>query len=114
MSAEDTNSEEPRPFATFLMEHAKGRSHDELSAALRDLVLAVEETGKAGKLSYTVTVKPQPKVEGAVLVGDDIKSTLPQLDRPASIFFATDAGDLVRNDPRQRSIFDDIEETTQP
>lgn len=107
-------TDQPRPFATFLMEHAKGMSHDDLSQALRDLVLKVEETGKAGTLTYKLTIKPQPKVEGAVLIADSIKSSLPEMDRPESIFFATDTGDLVRNDPRQTSIFDTNEEYTRP
>lgn len=97
--------DKPRDFALFLMEHARGRSHDELSHALRALVQAVTETGKPGKLTYTVTIKPQRKVEGAVLVADSIKSTLPEYDRAESIFFATDSGDLTRTDPRQTELF---------
>lgn len=100
-----TDAGRPRDFALFLMEHARGRSHDELSAALRALVLAVAETGKSGKLTYTVTIKPQRKVEGAVLVADSIKSTLPEFDRAESIFFTTDAGDLSRTDPHQTELF---------
>lgn len=96
---------EPRDFAVFLMEHAKGRSHAELSVALRALAVAVAETGKPGKLTYTVTLKPQPKVEGAVLVADAIKSSLPEFDRPESIFFTTETGDLTRTDPRQSALF---------
>lgn len=95
----------PRDFAVFLMEHARGRSHDELSAALRALVLAVSETGKPGSLTYSVKIKPQAKVEGAVLIADSIKSSLPEFDRPESIFFATDQGDLTRTDPRQSALF---------
>jgi hypothetical protein len=95
----------PRDFALFLMEHNRGRSHDELSHALRALVLAVAETGKPGKLTYTVTIRPQRKVEGAVLVADAIKASLPEFDRAESIFFATDAGDLTRTDPRQTELF---------
>ena len=100
--------DKPRDFALFLLEHARGRSHDELSAALRSLVLAVAETGKPGKLTYTLSIRPQAKVEGAVLIADTIKSTLPEFDRPESIFFATDSGDLTRSDPRQASLFGDL------
>lgn len=96
----------PRDFALFLMEHARGRSHDELSAALRALVLAVAETGKPGKLTYTLTIRPQAKVEGAVLIADTIKSSLPEFDRPESIFFATASGDLTRTDPHQAALFE--------
>jgi hypothetical protein len=98
----------PRDFALFLMEHAKGRSHDDLSAALRALVLAVSETGKPGRLTYTLTIRPQSNVEGAVLIADTIKTSVPEFDRPESIFFATDSGDLSRSDPRQASLFGDL------
>jgi hypothetical protein len=101
-------ADKPRDFALFLMEHAKGRSHDELSMALRALVLAVAETGKPGKLTYTVTIRPQAKVEGAVLIADAIKVALPELDRAESIFFTTESGDLSRTDPHQASLFGDL------
>jgi hypothetical protein len=102
------SADRPRDFAVFLMEHAKGRSHDDLSAALRSLVLAVAETGKPGKLIYTLTIRPQSNVEGAVVIADTIKLTEPVLDRPESIFFASESGDLSRTDPRQSSLFGDL------
>lgn len=98
----------PRDFALFLMEHAKGRSHDDLSAALRAVVLAVSETGKPGKLTYTLTIRPQSNVEGAVLIADAIKTSVPEFDRAESIFFATESGDLTRSDPRQTTLFGDF------
>lgn len=97
----------PRDFAAFLMDHRRGRTHEELSAALRDLVLSVEDTRKAGTITYTLTIKPQERTPGAVMVADKIKCSLPEHDRSESIFFATETGELVRNDPRQRSLFDE-------
>lgn len=104
------NTTNTRDFAAFLMDHARGRTHDELTAALRDVVLAVEETGKVGRITYTLTIRPQERVDGAVVVSDDVKVNIPTLDRPQSVFFATQKGDLVRNDPRQPSMFDPIKE----
>ncbi|WP_394360702.1 hypothetical protein [Amycolatopsis sp. SB7-3] len=104
----DTKAEEkaePRDFAAFLMEHRRGKSHAELSEALRDLVLAVEETRKVGRITYTLTIKPQERTRGAVMVADQIKCSLPEHERSESIFFATDTGELIRNDPRQTALF---------
>lgn len=98
---------EPRDFAAFLMEHRRGKTHTELSEALRDLVVAVEDTRKAGKLTYTLTIKPQERTPGAVMVADQIKCTLPEHERSESIFFATESGELIRNDPRQTALFTD-------
>ena len=95
---------EPKPFATFLLEHARGRSHDELSRVLRDLLVAIEDTGKGGSITYTLTIKPETRADHAVLVTDEIKSTTPTLDRPASIFFVDGQYALVRNDPRQLTL----------
>lgn len=95
---------EPKPFATFLLEHARGRSHDELSRKLRDLLEAIEQTGKGGSISYKVSIKPETRADGAVLVTDEIKVSTPSLDRPASIFFVDDGYRLVRNDPRQLTL----------
>lgn len=90
-------------FAAFLAQHQRGRTDRELSEKLRELVEAVEETGKGGSITYTLTIKPQAQTEHTVLVTDEVKTKLPQLDRPASIFFADEAYRLVRNDPRQLS-----------
>lgn len=99
----DDEHDERQSFAAFLCQHARGRSERELSDRLRELVEAVEETGKAGSISYTVTIKPQGNADHAVLVSDQVKTKLPELDRPASIFFADERYRLVRSDPRQLS-----------
>lgn len=101
--AEETT--EPRDFAAFLMEHRRGKSHAELSEALRDLVVAVEETRKVGRITYTLTIRPQERTPGAVMVADQIKCSMPEHDRSESIFFATESGELIRNDPRQTTLF---------
>lgn len=94
---------EPQSFASFLCTHARGRSERELSQKLQELVEAVEESGRAGSITYTLNVKPEPKAEHAMLVSDSIKVKKPELDRPASIFFADEQYRLVRTDPRQLS-----------
>lgn len=98
------SDERVRPFADFLREQAGGRTHDELSVALRDLVSAVTDTGKSGSLTLTITVKPlKESVGGALVVGDKVVVKSPTLDRKASIFFADREHNLVRDDPNQLS-----------
>lgn len=90
-----------RPFADFLRDVGKGACHDELSEKLNDLVTAVEETGKAGSITLTLTVKPMEKGNvNALLVSDAITVKKPTTPRKASVFFP-DGGNLVRNDPNQ-------------
>jgi hypothetical protein len=92
---------EPQSFASFLCQHNRGRSEKELSEKLTDLVAAVEDTGRAGSITYTLTIKPEPKAEHAMLVTDQIKVKTPEYDRPVSIFFADPDHNLVRTDPSQ-------------
>lgn len=94
---------EPKPFATFLIEHARGKTHDELSRAMRDLLVAIDQTGKSGSITLKVTVVPGG-APGAVVVTDEVKSSLPRGERPKSIFFVDEHMRLQRNDPRQMSL----------
>lgn len=93
-------------FAAFLLDHARGASHDELSRQLADIVKAVIETGKPGQIVYTVKIAPVPKVEGMVSTTDAIKSTIPSHDRVSTLFFAGQKGELSRDHPNQTAMFD--------
>ena len=102
-----------RPFADALREISGGKSHDELSVALRDLTAAVKDTGRKGTLTYQVTIAPM-KGNGDVLqVTDKVVARIPEADRKASIFFADAAGNLTRTDPNQLS-FDSLREVPAP
>lgn len=90
-----------RPFADFLREQARGKTHEELSENLRDLVARVVDTGKKGSVTYTVTVAPLKGDSGMLQVSDEIRLKLPEHDRHTSIFFADDDSNLVRDDPHQ-------------
>ena len=103
-----TVTDEPRDFAAFLVEQSQGRTHAELSEGLRDLVARVIDTGKKGSITLTVAVAPMKDNTGVLVVSDVIKLNLPEHDRAASIFWPDKAGNLVRNDPNQASIFDVI------
>ena len=97
---------EPRDFAAFLVETPSGRTHTELSEALRDPVAKVVDTGKAGALGLVVKVAPMKGDPSTLVVTDEIKLKLPEHDRKASVFWPDKDGNLVRNDPNQRSIFE--------
>jgi hypothetical protein len=102
-STTDTPEEQaPAPFCDFLLKHAKGRTHDELSEALRDLILAVQDIGKPGKLVLTVAAKRVN--DGQVEVAAQIKSTPPDIPQ-ASIWFASADGELTRDDPTQMALY---------
>ena len=100
----DTTSDDDavvRPFADALREINGGKSHDELSIALRDLTASVKETGRKGTLTYTVTIAPMKGNPDVLQVTDRVAAKIPEPDRKASIFFADRDGNLTRTDPEQ-------------
>ncbi len=89
-----------RPFAAFIHDQRGGALHGELTEALAELVLAVNEHRTKGVLQLQVVVVPNN--DGAtVTVSDKIKLTMPEGDRGAAIFFVDDDGNLSRQNPRQ-------------
>lgn len=103
-----------RPFADWLRDQSRGKTHDELSEGLRDLVAKVIDTGKKGTLTLVITVEPMPKSDGnALVVTDEIKLKLPEFAREASLFFADADNNLVRSDPRQL-VFEALREVPPP
>lgn len=104
----------PRDFGSFLLEQARGRTHDELSQALHDVTAKVIETGKKGSVTLVLNIALLDKdPENGLVVTDEIKTKLPEHDRPASMFFPTKDGSLSRRDPRQMS-FDDLATLPEP
>ena len=90
-----------RPFMDFLREQRNGLLHDELSDKLQELVAAVVEAKKAGKITITIALKP----EGDVIVSaDEVKVALPKVPNSPSIFFPTVENNLQRQDPRQAAM----------
>ena len=95
--------DERKPFAAFLQEQRRGALHGELSDSLQALVQAVAEHGKGGSLTLTIGIKPN--ADGVTMtVSDKVAVKAPEPERGAAIFFADDAGNLVRHDPRQLEI----------
>lgn len=100
---------EPRDFSSFLLELARGKTHEELSQALQDVTAKVIETGKKGSLTLNLTIELLDKdPANGLRLTDEIKTKLPEHDRPGSMFFRTTDGNLSRRDPRQMS-FDDLQ-----
>lgn len=105
---------EPRDFGSFLLEQARGKTHDELSHALHDVTKKVIETGKKGSLTLTLSIGLLGKdpAEGLVIT-DQIKTKIPEHDRPSSVFYPDRHGNLSRRDPNQLS-FEDLTTIPEP
>lgn len=82
-----------------------GRVMDDLHEKLQELLLAVEETHKKGKITLVLTVKPisdpeTPRVE----VKGDVVPNIPRIERHSELFYLTDAYRLTRKHPRQPAL----------
>lgn len=97
-------ADQVRPFAAFLHDQRGGVLHSELSEALAEISQAVMEHNKGGKLTLEITVKPAGTAEHTLFVGDKITSKIPEADKPTSMFFADEQGNLSRRDPRQAEL----------
>lgn len=85
----------------------------ECEKALEEVVQGVRKTGKSGKLTLVLTVRAAdkgPEVE-TVFLGDAVKAEVPQMDKKQTLFFATDKGQLTKQDPRQMDMYHDEEVT---
>ena len=91
-----------RLFTDIMRDVKKGRLVEEATAALADVVRAVDEVGKAGSVSITLTVKPGDGSEKTLVA--TVKVNKPTKEIPAAIFFSDADGDLHRSDPRQQEM----------
>lgn len=64
--------------------------------------MSVRETGRKGELIIRLQIAPASKgnIETLVLI-DDVRVKRPTPEKGSTIFFATTANTLQRNDPRQ-------------
>lgn len=86
---------------TTIAEIRRGALNQEAAEEMAKVIQAVRETGKAGKLTITIDVKPLANHEGAVTVRGKATGTLPRVDSKDEVFFTTDGGELTRNHPKQ-------------
>ncbi len=94
-----------RAFLNVLTSHKGGSVISEASAALKQVTAAIQQTGKAGKVTLTMTLKPAGKAShGTMVFATDVKAVAPLAEQPASIFYANEDFNLVREDPNQTKL----------
>ena len=78
-----------------------GQTLEGFTHELAMCVEAVKEHGKVGFVSLKLTIKPGPGQPNAFIVGDEIKSKIPQPKQHGSIMFCDENMQLTREDPLQ-------------
>ena len=104
MPNETPEDEEPvlEPFSAFLTTHNKGLLNLELTEKMAELVKAVTEHGKPGKLTLTLDVRPWVPNSGKVLddvliITDEITVKAPREARASSLWYPDEDGGVHRN-----------------
>lgn len=91
-------------FLRTLAELRRGQTASELSDALSLVVGEVLKTGKSGKLTLTIAVRPNADGETLSLKADH-SMKLPKPDTKETNFFADDNNILMRDNPKQKELF---------
>lgn len=94
-------------FHEFLEHLRNGTATIEYERKLEEVVKAVTETGKPGKLTLTFTVKPADENDNVhVVITETVKAQPPEPGRGRTFLFAQKDGRLGLQDPRQPSLLD--------
>lgn len=88
-----------KPFTDVLGEIENGKFLRDVTEATYNVVGAVMETRKPGKITLTIDVKPTGK--GTVAIDANCLTKEPEHDRPATTFFVGQDLSLQRQDPNQ-------------
>ena len=89
-----------RPITDTLRHIGGGVFIDTASDKMKELVAAVDASGKAGKLTMEINVKKATR-GGAMHISGKVKLTKPAEEPMEALLFATPEGNLVADDPHQ-------------
>lgn len=95
-------------FGTLVGQLDKKSAGRQLDEAVADLVQKIRLTGKPGKLTLTLNVKPTDADAQTVHVTQKISVTAPEIGSKPTLFFTTDDGGLTRTDPSQTEMQLDV------
>jgi hypothetical protein len=101
----EPTKKESGDFAAFLAS-IRPNTNTELADELTTLVQAVKDTGKAGTLTLTLTIKPVDGSTNVVGVHDVIKVKKPERTRMGSLAYPDKNNNLSRTDPASMPLFE--------
>lgn len=104
-----TAGPEQTDIISALAELDRGRFVITCGREMHALTEAIRNTNRKGSLVIRLEVSPNGLRDGRVSqveIKPSVTAALPKPDVRSSIFFVTDAAQLVRDDPEQMSMFD--------
>jgi hypothetical protein len=97
-----------KSFSLQLNEHNQGTTHAQATAALDELLRAVQSSGRAGKYSLTFSIAPATRnnmgTVDKVTITAAHKLDLPKTMQPEDFYWLTDDGETSRSHPRQHDL----------
>lgn len=97
---------EPKELAALLVEHLNGRTHNELSLELHQLLEAVVAHGKKGSLVISINVDPTSAGEYTpVAISFESVVKAPKAKATSALFFIDGQGNPTQDNPSQPSLF---------
>lgn len=88
-------------FLHTVSELRSGRTQQELSETLNDLVGKCRDTGKKGAITLKISIIPDKGDTGQYFLTDTITTKEPEFERGQTIMWGTPDGNLQRTDPSQ-------------
>ena len=91
-------------FVAVLQNQRRGEVLNDAADAIREVTEAVQLVGKPGWVNIRLNIKPASGGDSALVVTDDVTTKVPKADKAGSIFYAGENGDLLREDPNQKTL----------
>lgn len=91
-------------YAFTLQQIRNGKTQEELSEKLNDLIQSCRDTQQKGSITLTIAVRPDKGDSGQYFLRPEIKVKKPEFATSDTIFWGTPEGNLQRTDPAQGTL----------
>lgn len=88
-------------FSFTLNQLRNGKTQEELSEKLNELIQSCRNTGQKGEIQLSITVRPDKGDSGQYFLRPTIKLKKPEFAISDTLFWGTPEGNLQRTDPAQ-------------
>jgi hypothetical protein len=92
-------------FNQLIAELHQGRTADEATRALKEIVEAVQETGNKGELVLKIKIEHNQGLDVLEFNGA-VSAKRPSATYPSYMLYTTPEGNLTRDDPKQMNMFE--------
>lgn len=90
-----------RSFVEIISDLDDGRVVEELTHQLREVVRAARVSEKKGSVTLKIDIEPDGR---QFIINASVKPTIPTPTPGMTMFFASDDGDLIKEDPKQEKL----------